>query len=43
MILSTSFELFLFLKSLLAYSAYAGPVFHDGLALATGLFNALYH
>ena len=34
MILSTLFELFLFLKSLLAYSAYAGPVFHDGLALA---------
>ena len=34
MLLSTLFGLFPFLNRLFADSAYAGPVFHDGLALA---------
>ena len=34
MVLSTLFGLFPFLKRLFADSAYAGPIFHDGLALA---------
>ena len=33
MVLSTLFGQFPFLKKLFADSAYAGPVFHDGLAL----------
>jgi len=34
MVLSTLFGLFPFLKRLFADSAYAGPIFHDGLAFA---------
>jgi len=34
LVLSTLFGLFPFLKRLFADSAYAGPVFHNGLALA---------
>ena len=34
MVLSTLFGQFPFLKKLFADAAYAGPVFHDGLALA---------
>ena len=34
MVLSTLFGRFPFLKKLFADTAYAGPVFHDGLALA---------
>ena len=34
MVLSTLFGQFPFLKKLFADSAYAGPVFHDGLTLA---------